>query len=296
MKNRSNLPDIIINIFFVLLSLCFVIPLILVISASFTSEIYLTSGESVSLIPRGFTFDAYESAFRQGSSIGMAYLVTFSQAVIGTSLACLFAGMAAYPLARTNFRFKGFITGFIFFTMLFTPGMIPSYITFTSYYDLRNNFLVYILPGIAGGAWNTLIFRTFFKGLPEALFESAKIDGARELTTFFRIVLPLSKPAFASIGFMTLVTKWNDYTTSMIYIDDENLYTLQYLLQKLMAEAEFLQSLVTEGIVSDAVLMELPSESLKYAMCIISAGPMLFVFPFFQKYFSKGLTIGAVKG
>ncbi len=296
MKKRLNTVDIAINVFFVLLSLTFLIPLLLVVSASFTTESYLTSGGGFSLIPQGFRLDAYQSAFKQGNKIGTAYVVTIAQSVIGTVLSCLCAGMAAYPLARSNFRFKTFITGYIFFTMLFSPGMIPNYIVYTTYYGFRDSFLVYILPGIAGGAWNTLVFRTFFKGIPEALFESAKIDGAREFTIFFKIVLPLSKPVFASLGFMMLVAKWNDYTTSMIYITNESLYTLQYLLQRLMSEASFLQTLVQQGIVSDVVLANTPSESLKYAMCIISAGPMLFVFPFFQKYFSKGLTIGAVKG
>ena len=142
-----------------------------------------------------------------------------------------------------------------------------------------------------------MVFRTFFKGLPESLFEAARIDGAKELYIFFRIVIPLSTPVFASLGFMTLVGKWNDYTTSMIYIRDESLYTLQYLLQRILNESSFLKSLMSEGTVGvDVSQMDEPTETLKYALCVIAAGPMLLVFPFFQKYFSQGLTIGAVKG
>jgi len=226
-----------------------------------------------------------------------AYIVTFAQAGIGTLLACVVAGMAAYPLSRSNFRFRKPVTIIIFFTMLFSAGMIPNYIVYAKYYGISNSFWVYILPGIAGGAWNTMVFRTFFKGLPESLFESAHLDGAKELTIFFKIVVPLSTPVFASLGFMTLVGKWNDYTTSMIYIRDENLYTLQYLLQRLMDEAEFLKNLsqTAMGNVTMGV-SDMPSESLKFALCVVAAGPMLVVFPFFQKYFSQGLTIGAVKG
>lgn len=142
-----------------------------------------------------------------------------------------------------------------------------------------------------------MVFRTFFKSLPESLFESAHLDGASELTIFRKIVLPLSTPVFASVGFMTLVGKWNNYTTSMIYIRDENLYTLQYLLQRMMEEANFLKGL-SQSIMGNVTMStaSLPSETLKYAMCVVAAGPMLLIFPFFQKYFSQGLTIGAVKG
>ena len=209
--------------------------------------------------------------------------------------------MAAYPLSRSNFRFKTPVTWIIFFTMLFGAGMIPNYIVLTKYYHLGNTFWIYILPGFMGGAWNTMVYRTFFKGLPESLFEAAKIDGAKELTCFFRIAVPLSTPVFASLGFMMLVGKWNDYMTSMIYIRDTSLYTLQYLLQRILMEIEFIKSMMSgDATMSNANLnvtgMRLPAETMKYAMCVIAAGPMLFIFPFFQKYFSQGLTIGAVKG
>ena len=146
----------------------------------------------------------------------------------------------------------------------------------------------------------TMIYRTFFKSIPESLFESARIDGAKELFIFFKIVVPLSTPAFATNGFRMLVGKWNNYTTSMIYIRDENLYTLQYLLQRLMDEAAWLKQLAEQAANMGGVMVDtselLPMENLKYAMCVIAAGPMLVIFPFFQKYFVKGLTVGSVKG
>lgn len=287
-----------LHLFFVLMSLCFIIPLLIVISASFTSEAVLTSSSGFSIFPRAVTFDAYKSAFANVEKMLRAYVVTALQAVLGTLLSCVVAGMIAYPLSRSNFRFSKPITMFVFFTMLFSAGMIPTYIVYSNYYGLADNFLVYILPGMTGGAWNTMIYRTFFKGIPESLFESAHLDGAGELRIFFKIVVPLSKPVFASIGFMSLVGNWNNYTTSMIYIRDSKLYTLQYLLQKMMRDASYLKEMANNpqlmGNISDVA--SLPSESLKYAMCIIAAGPMLLVFPFFQKYFSKGLTVGAIKG
>ena len=218
-----------VYIFFFLMCACFVLPLIVVISASFTSEQALTSG-GFSLLPRDFTLDAYKSAFSSGTRVLRAYGVTIFQAVVGTVLSSLVAALAAYPLSRSNFRFRRPITVFIFFTMLFSAGMIPNYIIFAKYYKLADSIWIYILPGITGGAWNTMVFRTFFKGLPETLFEAAYLDGASELRIFFSVVLPLSTPVFASLGFMALVARWNDYTTSMIYIRNESLYTLQYLL------------------------------------------------------------------
>ena len=296
-KRKKSAFDIVLHVFFILMCACFVIPLILIVSASFTSESWLTSGNGFSLIPREFTTSAYQTAFQNRARMIRAYLVTFAQAGLGTLIACVIAGMAAYPLSRSNFRFRKPVTVIIFFTMLFSAGMIPNYIVYSRYYGISNTFWVYILPGMAGGAWNTMVFRTFFKGLPESLFESAHLDGARELTVFFKIVVPLSTPVFASLGFMTLVGKWNDYTTSMIYIRDENLYTLQYLLQRLMEEAAFLRGLSQSAMGNvNLSIADMPNESLKFAMCVIAAGPMLVVFPFFQKYFSQGLTIGAVKG
>ena len=297
-KKKIDAFTVFLHIFFVLFSACFIIPLILVISASFTSEDALQLG-GFGLLPTDFTLEAYKAAFKNGERMIRAYGVTISQAFLGTLLSSLVAGMMAYPLSRSNFRFKGFLTGFIFFTMLFSAGMIPNYIVYARHYKLVDKFLIYILPGITGGAWNTLIYRTFFKSLPESLFESARIDGAKELTVFFKIVVPLSKPVFASISFLTLVGRWNNYTTSMIYIRNDKLYTLQYLLQRLMNEANFLKSLINNAELGggmDFSNITLPSENLKYAMCVIAAGPMLVAFPFFQKYFSKGLTVGAVKG
>ena len=290
--------DVVLHICFIIMALCFLIPLALVISASFTGEEALKTG-TFGLIPTDFTLDAYKSAFSSGDKVIRAYGVTIAQAFLGTFLSMLVAGLAAYPLSRSNFRFKNVITWIIFFTMLYGASMIPTYIVYSKEFRITDTFWVYILPGITGGAWNTMIYRTFFKGIPESLFESAHLDGASELRTFFQIVVPLSTPVFASLSFMTLVGKWNNYTTSMIYIRNENLYTLQFLLQRMMQEAEFLNGLAQNPMLSGGVQLSqstLPAETLKYAMCVIAAGPMLVVFPFFQKYFAQGLTVGSVKG
>jgi len=298
-RKKIDAFSVILNVSLIALCALFVIPLMLIISASLTSESYLASGGAIKIIPPEFSFEAYKSAFANTERMLRAYWVTFSQAVLGTFLACLVGSLIAYPMSRSHFRFRKPITMMVFFTMLYSAGMIPNYLVYSKMYHITNSYWIYILPGITGGAWNTLVFRTFFKGLPESLFEAAHLDGAGELRVFFKIVLPLSKPVFASLGFMTLVGKWNNYTTSMIYIRDEKLYTLQYLLQRIIEQAEFLKNLANTGINTGNVQIspaDLPSESLRFALCVVAAGPMLLVFPFFQKYFSKGLTIGAVKG
>ena len=289
---------ILIHLFFILMCLTFVVPMLLVISISFSSVASVTAvGAGYSLIPKEFSLEAYQLAFANPKTVTYGYIVTISQSFLGTFLSCIVMGMVAYPLSRSNFAYKGVITFIVFFTMLFGGGMIPTYIVYTQFYGLRDNFLVYILPSLTGGAYYTLIVRTFFRGLPESLFESAKIDGARELTIFFRIAVPLSKPVFATVAFMMLVAKWNDFQTSMIYITNQNLYTLQYLLQRILNEAQYLNGLMSNPIPGvDATQFKQPAETLRYAMCVIAAGPMLLIFPFFQKYFATGLTIGAVKG
>lgn len=295
MSKHITPAKILLHVFFFLVVLTFVLPLLLVVSVSFTSEKAVLAG-GFGLLPVDFTTAAYQLVFLHPSSIIQAYLVTFSQAALGTAASMIVGGMIAYPLSRSAFKYKKVVTWIVLVTMLFSGGTIPTYIIFTKYYHLGNSFLIYILPGITGGAWNILVYCTFFRGLPESLFEAAKLDGANELKIFFRIVIPLSTPVFASIGFMTFVGKWNDYYTTFLYIRSTSLYTLQYLLQRILAESEFLKSLAESGISGTADQSSTPVETLRYAMCVVAAGPMIFLFPFFQKYFSQGLVVGSVKG
>lgn len=299
---KGHRYKIVIHIFFILFSLLFILPFIMVISVSLSSEAAVTSATGgYSLLPREFTFDAYRKAFKNPEEIVSGYAVTIFTSVVGTLITLVSAGMTGYAISRTNFRYRKIITWIVFFTMLFGGGTIPTYIIYTKYYHLGNTIWVYLLPNLSGGAWNILMIRTFSKGIPESLFESAKIDGAKELTIFTRIALPLSKPIFATIGFTTLVGKWNNWQTSLVYIRDSDLYTLQYLLQRILNDAEFLKNIAqnsafqASGLDISQILAE-PTETLKYAMCVIAAGPMLIIFPFFQKYFEKGMVVGSVKG
>ncbi len=293
---RNKIPGILINLYFILSSLLFIIPFVLIISASFTDEQTLLQ-EGYKLIPAKFSVEAYKYVFRSPQQLLDSYKITIIYSVVATVLGVIVMAMMAYPLSRPNYRYKRIVTFFIFFTMLFSGGLIPTYIWVTRYLHLGDTIWVYILPCLVN-AFHIIVIRTFFQGLPPSLVESAKIDGARELQIFFKIVIPLSKPVIATISLLTLLARWNDWNTALIYIKSKELYSLQYLLQKILREAQFVKDMADSTPIAgiDLDISKLPSETIRFAMCLVAAGPMLIVFPFFQKYFAKGLTVGAVKG
>ena len=295
MKKSKRIPNIIINIMFCLGSLVFILPFVLIISASFSDEQTLLS-EGYKLIPSVFSTEAYKYVFRNPQQLLDSYKVTIIYSIVATVLGVVVMAMLAYPLSRPNYKYKKIATFFIFFTMLFSGGLIPTYIWITRYLHLGDTIWVYILPCLVN-AFHVIVIRSFFQGLPQALMESAKINGASELQTFFKIVMPLSKPVIATISLLTLLSRWNDWNTALIYIKSSNLYSLQYLLQKILREAEFVKNMAESSPVAgvDLDLSNLPSVTIRFAMCMVAAGPMLIIFPFFQKYFAKGLTVGAVK-
>lgn len=296
MKKKITAGSILVNVFFILISIAFIVPFMYVVAVSLTSEADVAK-YGYNLIPKHFSLDAYRYVFANPSQVFQAYKITAIFSVGGTFLSVLVMALTAYPLSKPNFKYKKIITFYIFFTMIFSGGLIPSYILNTKYLHLNNTIWVYILPSLAGG-FQIIMIRTFFQQLPGSLAESAKIDGASELKIFFGIMLPLSTPVIATVSFMILISKWNDWNTSLLYINEEKLYSLQYLLQKILREAEFVKSMVRE-MPSAAGMLEsgdLPSESMKFALAVVVSGPMLVIFPFFQKYFAGGLTIGSVKG
>ena len=295
MKKKFSIGTALIHLFFIVTCLTFIIPMIYVLSISFSSEKAI-SDFGYSLIPKVWSLDAYKHIFRNPDQVIYSYQTTIFFSLVGSFASLLVMALVAYPLSRQNFKLRQPITFFIFFTMLFGGGLIPTYILNTQYLHLGNTIWIYILPGLAS-AWYIIIIRTFFSQLPQSLVESAKVDGAKELRIFFQIVLPLSKPVLATVLLLTLLGKWNDWYTSLIYIRDSKLYSLQYMLQKMLREAEFVKGLSNSQMGLNIQLeTEVPTESVRFAMVIVAAGPMLVVFPFFQKYFTRGLTVGAVKG
>lgn len=278
---------------FILLSAACILPLLLVVGVSFTQEASLLR-DGYHLIPRVFSTAAYEYVFNSATSVLRAYGVTIFVTVVGTVGHLLLMSMLAYSLTREEVTARNKISLFVYLPVLFNGGLVPTYMLMTRYLHLKNTVWVLILINLAS-ATNVLIMKNFFRTLPNSLIESARIDGSSEFRTFFTIVLPLSKPSLASIGLFVAIAYWNDWMTCSLYIETPKLQTLQYLLQSLMNNITYLQANAGASQSMQQALMELPNEGVRMATCVLAVGPIIFLYPFLQKYFEKGLTIGAVK-
>ncbi len=293
-KKREIVFQIFLTIVFAILCLLILFPFLLMVGVSFSSEADL-SQYGYRLIPVHASLSAYGYVFANPKSVLNAYGVTFLFSVLAMVTSTFFMALLAYPLSKKAFIARRQISFYIYFTMLFSGGLVPTYILITQYLKLTDTIWVYIIPTLIS-PWYVFMMRTFFQELPPAIAESAKIDGASEFTIFFRLIIPMSKPVIAAVALFMFLGKWNDWMTSMLYINKENLISLQYLLQRIMNEIEMLQQMSESGSGALVDLSKIPSETARMAMAVIVAGPALVVFPFFQKYFVKGLTVGSVKG
>ena len=292
-KKSKIITGCIVNTILVLTGLFCLLPLILVVAVSFSSmDSILTSGYS--FIPKTFTLKAYSYLFTEARGIFQGYLISISTSLLGGVLSTLITAMVAYPISRSDYKFSGKVTFYIFFTMLFNGGLVPWYMLISNYLKLKDTFWVLILPYVVLG-WNVMLMRTFFKSVPVEVTEAAEVDGANVYRVFFQIVLPMSKPALATIGLLSLLRYWNDWWLALLFIENEMLVPLQYLLYRMMSNIEeLLNQSTTVGTMVD--INDFPTEPARMAMAVVAAGPMLFLFPFFQKYFVRGMTVGAVKG
>ncbi|WP_073278176.1 carbohydrate ABC transporter permease [Anaerocolumna jejuensis] len=294
MEVKKEKTSLWIHAFFILFAAICIIPFIIVISASLSNEKDLIIN-GYSVLPRTIDWTAYMYIFKNPSVIGNAYLVTLFITVAGTFLTVLFTAMMAYALSRPQFKLKKAMTFIIFFPTLFSGGLVPSYIINSQYLHLTDSLWALILPGITN-VFYIIMVRTFFKQLPDGLFEAAKIDGANEYRIFFRIALSLSKPVLATVAFLTALGKWNEWYSAMLYIRNPDLYPLQYLLQSMMLKIQSVLKMMTTAPSMTGSMTSMPSETLRMAMVVVATGPMLIFFPFFQKYFTKGMTMGSIKG
>lgn len=292
MKNK-NRERIWVHIIMVLLCVVMMVPFLTVLSTSLsTNEDIAKYGYSI--IPRHLTFSAYKFVLSSNDTLVNSYLVTIFVTFAGTLLSVFLMCLLAYPLSKKYFSGRKFFNFYVYFTMLFSGGLVPEYILITQYLHMKDTIWVYILP-TAISVWHMFVLRTFFSQLPNEMFEAAKTDGANEFDLLFRFAIPLSKPAIASVTLMICLMKWNEWMAAMLYIDNEKLITLQYLLQRIIKNMNLInQNMDISQMASSSA--EIPTESARMAMAIIVAGPMLVIFPFFQKYFTKGLTVGSVKG
>jgi putative aldouronate transport system permease protein len=291
-KRGLRLNNWITHIVFTLLALSCVIPMLLVVILSVSDSKSIVE-RGYSLFPSLWSSAAFRFIFQSPKLILTSYGTTLFVTVVGTVIGLLLTAMIAYALSRKEYKFAGVIGFVVFFSMLFSAGLIPSYIVFTKYYMLKDTYWILILPGLIS-SWNIILLRTFFFDLPQEVLESASIDGCSEIRIFWQIVLPISKPALATIGLTMALGYWNEWTRSMIYIDTESKFMMQFLLYKILQNAEIMMKEAQAGFSLGG--QDFPTDSAKMAMAVIAAGPMMFVFPFFQKYFVRGITTGAVKG
>lgn len=282
------------HIILIIMALLVIFPLALLIMSSVSSESDIIK-YGYSLIPRNFDFSAYKYIFQEGS-VFHAYLITIMVTLIGTVASVIITTMISYTLTVPGLPGKGLLAFFVLFTMLFSGGLVPSYMMWTSIFHIKNTFWALLLPSMLCNAFHIMICRSYFQNnIPKEVLESARIDGMNEFGIFFKIVLPLSVPIIATIGFMKALMYWNDWTNSLYYITDKDLVGIQALLNNMLTNAQYLsQSMDASSAVTDAA--SIPSLSLRLAIAVVGMLPMILLYPFFQKYYMKGLTVGAVKG
>lgn len=295
-ENRiSPISDGLLNLIFILLSLACALPVILVIMVSFTHGDVLIN-EGYSFWPSRWSLTAYRTMFADASTIVNAYGVSIGITVAGTVLSVLLMALFAYPISRRDYPLRTFFTFFLFFTMLFSGGMVSKYMVYTQALGLKDSYLSLILPLLII-PFNVIIMRTFFQTtIHPALIESAKIDGAGELRIFYQIVLPLSLPVMATMALFSTILYWNDWFNALLFINKESMYPLQFLMMRVLKDVQYIRENMNLALQNPELLRDLPNESLQMAMAVVGMGPILVVYPFFQKYFVKGLTVGAVKG
>lgn len=266
------------------------IPLLLVLSASLTDSTALAT-YGYRLIPLEWSTKAYEIIAQNPDQLIGSYGVSVAVTVIGTALSIVFSSLLAYPLSRSDFAYRNPLSFYIFFTMLFNGGLVPFYILMSQYLSVKDTIWALVLPGMISPFFIILI-RTFFSTVPYSLIESAMIEGASEIKIYLRIILPLSAPILATVSLFTSLGYWNDWFNSLLFINKSDLFPLQYLLMMMMQNIEFMIQNSNRGLNA----MEIPMEPLRMAMAMIAIGPMAFIYLYFQKYFVKGIIIGAVKG
>ncbi|GIO32688.1 MULTISPECIES: carbohydrate ABC transporter permease [Paenibacillus] len=288
--------NIVFNLIFILLALVCVVPMLVVLSISLSSEDSIRQ-TGYHIIPTALSGDAYSYIAQQGTMILRALGISALVTIVGTVLGVLLTASMGYVISRPNYKLKGLLTWIVFIPMIFNGGLVSSYYINANLLGLKDTVWALILP-LAVSSFNVIICKTFFKStIPDGLIESAEIDGAGQLRIFFSIVLPISLPVIATIGLFLCFAYWNDWFQSMLYINNQDLYSLQALLNNLMSNVDALAKNAASMGVSYAMLAAtMPKESARMAVAIIIVLPVAFAYPFFQRYFISGLTIGAVKG
>lgn len=294
-KHKSSLrkAEPIVYVFFVLVGLAVVIcflPFWLIVIGSLSDETDIVT-KGFALWPKHFSLEAYKLVFQIPKRVIQGYEVSIFITAVGTGVSLIFSAMTAYVLMRKDFKYRNHIAMLLYFPSIFGAGMLPHYLLIVNYLGLKNNILALILPGMIS-AWNIFLLRNFMSDIPDSMMEAAKIDGANDFHIFVKLYLPLSKAGLATIGLFTALGYWNNWSNAMLYITDASKYPLQYLLYSLLSNAQGVREIAAA---SGVVMPRVPSETYKMAMAVVAMGPILLLYPFVQRYFVKGITVGSVK-
>ena len=295
-RDRIGLGQIILALILILLTVFFAAPVLLVFVAAFTDEVYINQ-HGFSFLPQVWSMNGINSVLRYGQQLLQSYGITILVTVAGTFFGLLIMSMYAYSMSRRDFRLSKFLSVFLLIPMLFNGGQLSGYIVFTGYYHLKDSLLLLILP-LCVTTMNVIILRTYIaNSIPYELMEAATIDGAGDYRTFFQITLPLMKPALAAVGFMMATAYWNDWQNALLYIVTDSKKPLQLLLINIQKSIEFLLNNSNVPASARAAMGgTIPQYSATMATVLVVIAPIMVVYPFFQKYFVKGLTVGSVKG
>ena len=275
-----------------LLTFLALVPFLILISSSFSEDTQIIK-YGYSMFPRGFSMDAYGYILTNFSVIGRAYGVTIAVTVIGTAASLIITNLGAYMLSQDDLPGVKVLMFLVVFTMLFSGGLVPTYYIYTQVFHLKDTLWCLIVPNLLLNAFNIILIRNYYRfSIPKAIVESARIDGAGEFTTFVRIVFPLSLPITATVGLLTAIMFWNDWQNGLYYLTGTEWYSIQQVLRVMSSPITFLSNGTdsTQGVNRD-----IPTTTIRMAIAVVAIAPILIAYPFFQKYFVKGITLGAVK-
>lgn len=293
-NKKQKIANGIIHIVLILMALIMILPFVLLFISSVTDEITLIQN-GYSFFPKKFSVEAYRYLVKSGEKILKAYGMTFLITIAGTVCNILLSSLLAYGLSLKGLPGRKILSFFVFFTMLFNGGLVPTYLMYTSIFHIKNTFFALIIPQFLMSAMNVIMIRTFFQNsIPTALYEACKIDGGGHFRIYKNIVLPLGKPILVSMGLFSALAYWNDWTNALYYVNNRDLWGIQSLLNEMMMNIQYLSQ--NSNVGSQVDLSALPSTSVRMAIAFIGVLPVLCVFPFLQKYFAKGIAVGAVKG
>ena len=291
MRNNFNFADVFFTALIVLFAVLCLIPFLIIVSASLSDEMALTT-HGYGFIPIGFTTYAYSLIFGGAMQVAKSYMVTIIVTVVGTIVSTFLSLLFAYPLSRKNFKYRNILSFFVFFTLLFNGGYVAWYIVCANYLHLRDSYFALIIPYLFN-AWYLIILKNFLATIPESIEEAARIDGAGDFRILFTIIVPLAKPGIATVALFTSLGYWNDWWLGFMLTSGRGLIPLQLYLINMLQAAEFIKNSIN---LNQMKSQNIPAETLRMAVAVIATGPIVLAYPFFQRYIVKGITIGSVKG